>query len=261
MTESTPNWTFAQQRERRYYETRAEAHPESEQVYAEFHAPFWRGILQRLHELTFRPEGYYLDVGCGPNPIVTFVSPGRRVGVDPLMPFYQQNFVLPPEFEAHEGTIEQLAPVPDGAADVIFSMNNIDHIKDLSVAVKTLRRKLKDDGYLVVSVNVVRSPLARTAARLGDIYRIVDPTHTYHFHSPEEVAEQLSSEFEMVRYENIDTLAQEMEVLKRQRDTTAMSVKGAVRHALKFVKNDVLLREELFLFVFKPRLSAPPRAT
>lgn len=256
MSDSTSSWTVAQQRERHYYETRAASHGDTEQVYAEFHAPFWRGILSRLEELSFEDDGYYLDVGCGPNPIVAFVEKGTRVGVDPLMPFYRENFVFPSYLDVHEGTIEDLAPVPDGAADVVFSMNNIDHIKDLSTAVKTLRRKIKDDGYLVISVNVVRSAWAAGMSKVCDIYKVVDPTHTYHFHSPQEVADQLSSDFELVRFENIDSLAEEMAALKKTKDTQSATLKGRIRSGLKFLKNDVLLREDLFLLLFKPKAKA-----
>ncbi len=252
-TSDSSNWSVAQERERHYYETRAASHGEKTQVYAEFHAPFWEGILQRLHELTFVDDGYYVDVGCGPNPILAFVDKGTRVGVDPLMPFYRENFVLPEGMETHEGTIEELAAVPDGRADVIFSMNNIDHIKDLPSAVGTLRKKLKDSGHLIVSVNVVRSAWASAASKLVDIYKVLDPTHTYHFHSPDEVASHLSSHFELVRHENIDALAQKLEGLKSEADTQARTMKGRVRQWLKYVKNDILLREDLMLFVFRPK--------
>jgi hypothetical protein len=83
-----------------------------------------------------------VDVGCGPNPILGIVERGTRIGIDPLMTFYRQNIVLPEGFQAHEGTIEQMALVPDGQADVIFSMNNIDHVQNLARGVETLRRKL-----------------------------------------------------------------------------------------------------------------------
>ena len=253
MSDSTSSWTVAQQRERHYHETRAASHGDHEQVYAEFHAPFWRGILERLTELEFHDGGYYLDVGCGPNPIVAFIDKGTRIGVDPLMPFYRENFVFPPDLEVHEGTIEELSPVADGSADVIFSMNNIDHIKDLGAAVKTLRRKIKEDGHLVISVNIVKSAWAAGLSKVVDIYKVVDPTHTYHFHSPQEVADQISDHFEMVRYENIDALAEEMAELKKSKDTEATSMKGRVRDGLKFLKNDMLLREDLFLLLFKPK--------
>ncbi len=253
MNESSSTWSAAQERERHYYETRAAAHESKDQVYAEFHAPFWKGILGRLPELVFRDEGVYVDVGCGPNPIVAFVDKGERIGVDPLMPFYQENFVLPPSLKAHQGTIEDLAPVQDGQADIIFSMNNIDHIQDLPRAVTTLRRKLKDDGYLIVSVNIVGNPLTALVAKGIDIYRLVDPTHTYHFHSPQEVAAQLSAHFRLVRYEDIEQLSEEMQERKKERDKQARTLRGMVRGGLKFVKNDILLRERLHLLVFQPK--------
>ncbi|MCA9169701.1 MAG: hypothetical protein KDB23_18635, partial [Planctomycetales bacterium] len=68
MSDSSSTWTFAQERERHYYETRAKTHDDKQQVYAEFHAPFWKGILAKLSELEFRDDGVYVDVGCGPNP-------------------------------------------------------------------------------------------------------------------------------------------------------------------------------------------------
>lgn len=253
MNEAPSTWTLAQERERHYYETRAKTHDDKQQVYAEFHAPFWKGILSRLGELQFRDDGVYVDVGCGPNPIVAFVDRGRRMGVDPLMPFYRDNFVLPPDFEPHEGTIEELAPIADGQADIIFSMNNIDHIKHLPTAVATLRRKLRPDGFLVISVNVVGNPLTALAAKLVDVYRVADPTHTYHFHSPAEVAQHLASHFDLVRFECIEQLSEEMQERKKERDNQARTARGMVRQSLKFVKNDIILREKLFLFLFKPK--------
>ena len=252
MAESMSQWSVAQTRERKYYETRATSHEGNGQVYAEFHAPFWKGILARLSELQFHADGCYVDVGCGPNPIVAFVEQGRRIGVDPLMPFYQENFVFPEGFEAHEGTIEELGPVADGSADVIFSMNNIDHIADLPQAAKALRSKLKPDGFLVLSVNVGGNPVTAACAKIADIYRVVDPTHTYHFHSPQEVVDHLSGSFDVVRFECIDDLADDMQTRKNERDTQKRTLKGTVRSLLKFVKNDVILREKLYLFLFRP---------
>jgi SAM-dependent methyltransferase len=256
MNEAPSTWSLAQERERHYYETRAAAHDDKEQVYAEFHAPFWKGILGRLRELQFRDDGCYVDVGCGPNPIVAFVDKGTRIGVDPLMPFYRENFVLPRDFQPFEGTIEQLAPIADGQADIIFSMNNIDHIANLPIAVATLRRKLKEDGYLVISVNVVGNPLTAAAARMANVYRVLDPTHTYHFHSPAEVARHLDQHFELIRYECIEELSEAMQERKKARDQQARTLKGLVRQALKFVKNDLILREKLYLFLFRPRSAA-----
>jgi SAM-dependent methyltransferase len=253
MDDRQAEWSHAQERERSFYETRAASHEARDQVYAEFHAPFWRGILNRLGELEFRDDGCYVDVGCGPNPIVAFVDRGRRIGIDPLMSFYRDKFVLPEEFEAYDGTIEELEPLDDGQADVIFSMNNIDHIRDLPSAARTLRRKLKDDGYLVVSVNIVGNPITARLARRVDVYRVVDPTHTYHFHSPGDVADSLAEHFEMIRYDCIGAFVEDMATRKDDRDQQRRSVRGVVRKVLKFVKNDLVLRERLHLFLFRPR--------
>ncbi|MCH7545013.1 MAG: methyltransferase domain-containing protein [Planctomycetes bacterium] len=253
MNDSPSKWTLAQKRERHFYETRAASHEGRNEVYAEFHAPFWKAILNRLTELDFRDDGYYVDVGCGPNPIVAFVEHGNRIGVDPLMPFYQENFVLPEAFQPFEGTIEELTPIKDGQADVIFSMNNIDHIQNLDQAIATLRRKLRDDGFLVISVNVVGNPIAKLMAKAIDIYRVVDPTHTYHFHSPQEVRNRLAEHFDLVRYECIEQLSEEMQTRKNERDKQVKTLKGLVRQGLKFVKNDLILREKLHLFLFKPK--------
>jgi SAM-dependent methyltransferase len=256
MTDSSSTWTHAQKRERHYYEVRAAAHEARDEVYAEFHAPFWTGILDKLSELKYEDDGCYVDVGCGPNPIVTFVPCGRRVGVDPLMDFYRENFTLPAHLETHEGTIEELSPIEDGSADVIFSMNNIDHIKDLPAAARTLRRKLKPSGYLVISVNIVGNPVASLMAKAVDIYRVVDPTHTYHFHSPKEVVKALSEGFELVRHECIEHLSEEMQERKNQRDHQRTSAKGVVRSGLKFVKNDIILREKLYLLLLRPKATS-----
>ncbi len=257
MGESSVDWDVAQKREQHYYETRASSHREKDQVYAEFHAPLWQGILDRLSEVEFHDGGVYVDVGCGPNPIVAFADKGTRIGIDPLMDFYKENFVLPPDFQPYKGTIEDLEPVRDGQADVIFSMNNIDHIKSLPIALETLHRKLKPDGFLVVSVNIGGNWFTASMARIFDIYRLVDPTHTYHFHSPQEFEDSMSSHFESIRHECVDDLATQMEKIKRENDTQAKTTRGMIRNALKYVKNDVILCEKPYLFLLTPKKNVP----
>jgi hypothetical protein len=112
---------------------------------------------------------------------------------------------------------------------------------------------VKDSGYLVVSVNIVRNPVLSLLAKGVDVYRWLDPTHTYHFHSPSDFASRLASHFDLVRFECIDEIAERMEALKRKQDTQAKTARGTVRRMLKYVKNEVLLREELYLFLFSPK--------
>ena len=253
VTELSRKWTVAQARERTYYEQRASSGDvDHEQTYAHSHADFWQGILKRIPEVSFEDSRTYVDVGCGPNSILTFAERGQCTGIDPLMDFYIENFKLPAHVTFHKGKIEDLAPIEERSADVIFSMNNIDHVEDLSVASKTIRRKLKDDGLLVVSVNVVQGKPVIALSRVFDVYKIIDPTHTYHFHSVDEVADAFEGEFELVRHESVEDLSEAMASVKRQRDPSRGLTQN-VRRFLKYIKNDLLLKEDLQLLLFKPK--------
>jgi len=88
------------------------------------------------------------------------------------------------------------------------------------------------------------------------VYRIIDPTHTYHFHDPKEVEAALDGRFEMIRFESVDDLSSEMLAKKRENVVRKRTPAHLLRNFLKFIKNDVLLREELFLMVFRPSVQA-----
>lgn len=253
MSKATQSWARAQKRERRFYENSARVFSNDSQPYAHFHGEMWTAILAELREIEFLEQGLYVDVGCGPNPIVALIDHGTKIGIDPLMSFYESTFTLPSDVRMEVGTIEEMSQIDDSQADLVFTMNNIDHVRDLRAAVHTMRRKLKPTGTLVVGVNIVGNPLTAALSRLVDIYRLLDPTHTYHFHSPDEFIQALTPEFQLVRYKNIEYISKKMQDTMASRTGKASSIADRVRKALKFLKNDVLLHESYYLFIFSPQ--------
>lgn len=68
-----------------------------------------------------------LDSGCGPHGIIQAVPKGIRVGLDPLMSEYKKIYPIPSDINFLVGVGEHL-PFKDHSIDIIFSINNLDHV-------------------------------------------------------------------------------------------------------------------------------------
>lgn len=97
------------------------------------------------------------DFGCGPRGSLAWTSaPRRRFGIDVLAPAYLEHFG--PCMQTHgmeylpctEGRI----PLPSASVDVLFTINALDHVSDLSSMCKEVLRILKPGGLLVGSFNL-----------------------------------------------------------------------------------------------------------
>lgn len=83
-----------------------------------------------------------------------------RIGIDVLVPKYV--YAFPNEYVKHDmvyGTsTEKAIPLPDDFCDVIYSVNSLDHVKDLVKMCGELRRILKPGGHLIGSFNLDHPP-------------------------------------------------------------------------------------------------------
>lgn len=202
---SDERWTWAQRSEREYW-TSIRDNGFQGLTAAEFEA--WHPIVQ-LWNLLFLGHSFdwYLDktvveIGCGPLGIVSALRAGRKIGVDPLLPTYRDLWDL----ESHncEYLAEQAERIslPDDSADVVICLNVLDHVQSPSRVLEEIRRILKDDGELFLSLNLEDQDenchphgfgLERVARLLADVgFHIVkghttsalgDPDHAVHFSS------------------------------------------------------------------------------
>ena len=122
----------------------------------------WRAgqLVERLRALglddLLSGAARVLEVGSGPLGLVTFFPARHRVAVDPLAAFYARHRPLvalrDPAVSYQEGQGESL-PSGDGAFDMVVIENCIDHVRDVHQVMRELRRVLRPDGVLYLTVN------------------------------------------------------------------------------------------------------------
>jgi SAM-dependent methyltransferase len=92
-----------------------------------------------------------LDAGCGPGNLASKLLPwGEVVGADAsadALEFCKQKHFI----DVKQITTKQL-PFPDNSFDLIFAIEVIEHIEDDIFAMQELKRVLKPNGYLIVTV-------------------------------------------------------------------------------------------------------------
>lgn len=154
---SDRRWTLAQQHEREYWTSIKEKGYKGLTA-DQFEA--WHPVVQ-LWNLHYLGHGFdwYLDktvveIGCGPFGVVAALKAGRKIGVDPLLLVYRDLWDL----ESHncEYLAEQAEQIslPDDTADVVICLNVLDHVQSPARIIEEIRRILKDDGELFLSLDL-----------------------------------------------------------------------------------------------------------
>jgi glycosyltransferase involved in cell wall biosynthesis len=212
-------WTLAQRHERAYWQA-IKAKGYKGLTGAEFEA--WHPIVQlwSLHYLDHSFDWYLdktvVEIGCGPLGVVSGLRARRKIGVDPLLPAYRDLWGLEAhncEYLADQG--EKIS-LPDCTADVVICLNVLDHVQSPAAVLMEIRRILKEDGELFVSLDLEGQDeqchpqsldlegVARLLTNTG--FRIVkahitatlgDPGHAIHFSSlcrPASPADRASQE-------------------------------------------------------------------
>lgn len=97
-----------------------------------------------------------------------------KVGIDPLAKYFSK--VYPHSAEHIHGRGEEL-PFPHASFDTAICLNTLDHTEDPASVLNELRRCLKADGTLLLSVSTFALPkfLRNT------LLRKTDPMHPHHF--------------------------------------------------------------------------------
>lgn len=97
------------------------------------------------------------DFGCGPRGSMKWMKQAAlRIGIDVIANKYIQCF--PSEYLSHNmiyvTSTERSVPIPDETLDVLYTVNALDHVANLSVMCDELRRILKTGGLIIGSYNL-----------------------------------------------------------------------------------------------------------
>lgn len=129
-------------------------------------------------------RGRVLEIGSGPIGIVNFLRWGDRCAIDPLEHFYKTKPALvslrQPGVTYLDGTGEKL-PFESGSCALVIIDNVIDHTYAPGRILQEIRRVLRPDGLLYLSVNVHRRWGAFLHTALAVLQ--IDRGHPYTFTS------------------------------------------------------------------------------
>ncbi|MEN9685816.1 MAG: hypothetical protein RLZZ28_1602 [Bacteroidota bacterium] len=166
-------WKIAQKAERKWWQI----YLKDKDVinYQKSKTDYWTNLLASVSEVaSVSPNDQILDAGCGPAGIFMVFSQHRVTAFDPLLEKYASD--LPhfskanyPHVDFHTAVVEEFSS--EKKYDLIFCMNAINHVFDITKGYKNLASLLKPGGKLVISIDAHNHPFFKYLFRFlpGDI--------------------------------------------------------------------------------------------
>ena len=103
---------------------------------------------------SFTSERVVADFGCGPRGSLVWAEKARvRIGIDVLADSYVR-FGIPSQNMAYIVSTEASIPLPSRYVDIMFTMNSMDHVANLSQMCDEIHRVIAPGGTLIASFNL-----------------------------------------------------------------------------------------------------------
>jgi SAM-dependent methyltransferase len=154
---SDERWTKAQQYERQYWVNirKNGFRGLSPERFATWHPAIqaW-SVLYMDHDFAWFRDKTVVEIGCGPLGVVAGLEAGRKIGIDPLLTVYQDLWDLESHGCTYLAQRAESVSLEDGVADVVICHNVLDHVQAPRQVLKEIRRILKADGELYLSLNL-----------------------------------------------------------------------------------------------------------
>lgn len=159
------------------------------QDYRHWLESFYRAVLFQFgFGSAFFEDKNILEIGSGPYGMVQVLPGKKRVAIDPLMkqfePFMQEHWDK--SIERYPMMAESM-PFEDGAFDVIFLLNCLDHTNAPQDVAQSIVRCLAPGGCLFI-MNNVKSPIGVFLAILGEKFHIDRFREVFHPHALSQAA-------------------------------------------------------------------------
>lgn len=122
----------------------------------DFYAKLMLGVAGEQND-DFLKGKIVADFGCGPRGSLVWAKQAElRIGIDVLAQRYISSF--PQEYLFHNmiyvTCTEKSIPIPNETIDILFTVNALDHVANLSAMCNELRRIVKPGGLIIGSFNL-----------------------------------------------------------------------------------------------------------
>ena len=146
-----------------------------------------------------------LQIGCGPEDVINYVSIGRRYAIDPLAEFYKEKFKLNYKSIFFSSARAEKLPFKDNYFDVVVLANVLDHVEQPEKALSEIKRVLKEKGIF----HFENLFYQRNFIRLAKIYGVIKKSITgniFNIHHPfmfrlKDLKNLLSQDFSIIHEE------------------------------------------------------------
>lgn len=109
------------------------------------------------------PASYYdgkrvIDIGCGPRGSLEWAAGAEeRVGLDPLVNEYRALGIDRHRMQYVDAAAERV-PFADDYFDIVTSFNSLDHVEDVTAAVREIKRIVKPGGLVLIITEINHAP-------------------------------------------------------------------------------------------------------
>jgi SAM-dependent methyltransferase len=109
-------------------------------------------------EPSYYDKKFILDIGCGPRGSLEWATmASRRIGLDPLAKEYLKIGAKHHQMEYVDAPSENI-PLKDGECDAVFSFNSLDHVENIDMTIKEIKRVTRPGGIFLLLVEINHPP-------------------------------------------------------------------------------------------------------
>lgn len=148
-------WEIAQSSELKWWQNYLKNKTKPE--YLHWKLRYWESLLQKIEsEFWLKDTDKIWDAGCGPAGIFMALSKHQIIASDPLC-FEYEKYIAQFSMSDYPNTTFIKTTLEDASFieqfNVVFCMNVINHVKDISLCLNNLVASIVKNGYLIISVD------------------------------------------------------------------------------------------------------------